>query len=106
MQELLKKLLGAEEKAAEFKRISRNQFRAIYAHLKSLESISNDERLQAELKLFLARLYYKTKRSGPSKLDEGIYKFFKDELNKGATTVAAYNAIFIKYLEAILAYSY
>ena len=80
---LADKLNGAQEQAKLFGQLrgfTKNQFRSIYAHLKSLERTPDDAHLQVELKLFLARLYYKTKRGGQGRLPNEVLEFFKGEL--------------------------
>lgn len=89
------------------KSLTKNQLRAMYGHLKTLEQITNDARFKVEAKLFLARIFYKTER-GSSAIDKEIYVFFKDKLMPGNDVISLdeYKNVFIKYLESVVAYFY
>lgn len=101
------KLDGADAAAQKFYdwKVTKNQLRALYGHVRTLSSLDDEAVLQVELKLFLARLMYKCKRQG-LKLDEAVFTFFKTELRSGAIGRDEFRYVFLKYFEAVVAYAY
>jgi len=85
--------------------VSKNQLRSLYGHLRALTAVDDESVLQTELKLFLARMMYKCARQ-QAKLDENVYKYFKEELKIGNISRDEYRSVFIKYFEGVVAYSY
>lgn len=107
MSDILNKISKAEEKAKELfgggDKTSTNQVRAVFAHLRTLECLK-DEQLQLELKLFVARMFYKSKRKTGA-LSDNLYKFLKETFASKEMSSQSFLEN-MKYFEAVVAYGY
>lgn len=94
----------AEQTAQDFVdwKVALTQMRAIFSHLRAIQK---SKAFDVELKLFLARMYYKSNRKGQSVLHQGAYKWFKEQTSEGTMSAEDFD-LFTKVFEAIVAYTY